>query len=365
MRAVVTVVGGNVGAMTAGYLRYPDIHQDLLCFCAADDIWLAATSGGRAWRLTADHAPVRHPRFSPNGRKVAWCCVKDGHWEIYACDLDGANLRRLTYFGTQATWLLGWASDDAVLVASPHRSVDTTVTLAYRVGLDGDIEPLPYGPVAGAALGEHGLVVSSRAIRIGAEAKRYRGGTASKLWWDPDNTGAGYQRLLAGITASLESPGWVGSELIFTSDHLAELPGPATEQANLFSVDASLLPEVTQAELTQRTFHTAEHGYVRDPATDGNRVVYHARGVIYLLQGLDSTPVPVQIELPEAAARQYRALKPTENLSRTMPPTVRSCNGVERRSTSIIGKGRRARWRPIPGYRCVSCTRSVIPGLQS
>ena len=56
----------------AGYLRYPDIHGDLLAFVAGDEVWLAPASGGRAWPLTADRAPVSYPRFSPDGAKIAW-----------------------------------------------------------------------------------------------------------------------------------------------------------------------------------------------------------------------------------------------------------------------------------------------------
>lgn len=305
--------------MTAGYLRSPDLHGDLLTFCAADDIWLAPIEGGRAWRLTADQTPVRHPRFSPDGSLVAWASTRDSGWEVFVCPVDGGQVRRLTYFGHNATWLLGWLDDDAVLVASAGRSHERALTFGYRVGLDGTVTALPYGPVAGAAIGDHGVVVSSRAIRPAAEWKRYRGGTASKLWWDATGAGSDYRRVLADITASLESPSWIGDDLIFASDHLAELPGPADGQANLFSVPVDRLADATAADLTQRTFHTVEQGYVREPVTDGTRVVYHSRGVIHLLPELSGTARPVPIELPVLGTRQPRWLKPTENLTDVLP----------------------------------------------
>ena len=53
-------------AMTsAGYLRFPHIHGDLLTFVAEDDVWLAPLGGGRAWRLSADRAEARQPAFFP------------------------------------------------------------------------------------------------------------------------------------------------------------------------------------------------------------------------------------------------------------------------------------------------------------
>jgi tricorn protease len=57
--------------MPVGYLRFPDVHDDLVTFCAADDLWLAPLDGGRAWRLTSDEAPVRDPKFSPVGSRIA------------------------------------------------------------------------------------------------------------------------------------------------------------------------------------------------------------------------------------------------------------------------------------------------------
>ena len=53
--------------MATGYLRYPHIHGDLVTFVAGDDVWLAPAAGGRAWRLSADGAPVSYPRFSRDG----------------------------------------------------------------------------------------------------------------------------------------------------------------------------------------------------------------------------------------------------------------------------------------------------------
>lgn len=57
--------------MTAGYLRYPHLDDDLVTFVAADDLWLAPITGGRAWRLTDDNAPARNPCFSPDGSRIA------------------------------------------------------------------------------------------------------------------------------------------------------------------------------------------------------------------------------------------------------------------------------------------------------
>ncbi len=66
------------------YLRHPHLARDLITFTAQDDVWLASLSeaadshGTRAWRLTADRAPVLHPRLNPSATHVAWTSTRDG-----------------------------------------------------------------------------------------------------------------------------------------------------------------------------------------------------------------------------------------------------------------------------------------------
>ncbi|MCL2653926.1 MAG: hypothetical protein FWD63_09105, partial [Propionibacteriaceae bacterium] len=77
------------------YCRFPDIHGDDVVFVADDDIWRVSVDGGRAQRLTADHAPAANPRFSPDGTKIAWTSFMNGEPDVYLL-ADGA-VRRLTW----------------------------------------------------------------------------------------------------------------------------------------------------------------------------------------------------------------------------------------------------------------------------
>jgi tricorn protease-like protein len=86
---------------SAGYLRFPHIHGDLITFVADDDVWLAPAAGGRAWRVTADHAPATYPRISRDGALLAWTSGRDGPPEVYLAAIDGGNGRRLSYWVTR------------------------------------------------------------------------------------------------------------------------------------------------------------------------------------------------------------------------------------------------------------------------
>ena len=53
---------------SSSYLRFPHLHGDLVTFVAEDDVWLAPSDGGRAWRLTSDAAPAAWTLATPTSR---------------------------------------------------------------------------------------------------------------------------------------------------------------------------------------------------------------------------------------------------------------------------------------------------------
>ena len=142
--------------MSAGYLRYPHIHGDLLTFTAGDDVWLAPAAGGRAWRLSADDVPVSYPRFSRDGSQVAWTSWRDGNPEVYAADTEGSTADRLTYWGDPQTRVTGWTAAGEVLAVTAADQPAQKYRRAYAVPGDGATPPrlLPFGAVTDVAIEE-------------------------------------------------------------------------------------------------------------------------------------------------------------------------------------------------------------------
>ncbi|HEX2820527.1 MAG TPA: PDZ domain-containing protein, partial [Streptosporangiaceae bacterium] len=290
--------------MPAGYLRYPDVHGDLITFVAGDAVWLGPAGGGRAWRLSADDVPVSYPRFSADGTRVAWTSWRDGNPEVYCADSEGGAASRLTYWGDPQTRVTGWTAAGEVLAITSAGQPAMKYRRAYAVpGLgDAGAPPrlLPFGPVNDLAIEQ-----SATALLTGSVAgepafwKRYRGGRVGKLWTATPADSL-FTRVLTGLDGQLASPMVIGGRLFFLSDHEGT--------GNIYSC------ALDGSEVRRHTDHDGM--YARNPSTDGQRIVYHVAGDIWMLDGPDA-PEPHQIEMSlgsPAAARATRLISAEDHL---------------------------------------------------
>ena len=316
-----------------GYYRFPHIHQNLITFVAEDDVWLARLDGGateRAWRVSADQAPVSYPRFSPDGSMLAWTSARDGAPEIHVAPVEGGPARRLTYWGSALTALIGWTPEGEPLAVSTVGKMSRAHPWAYAVPLDGGpARRLPYGRLASAALepgGERVLLSSANAAREPAHWKRYRGGRAGKLWLGhPGTDGAegSFERVFAELDGNIDSPLWLSNgRIAFLSDHEGV--------GRLYSG----LPDGSGL-----TCHTDLEFYVRNAATDGTRVVFHSGGELWLLDQLTDAPaeagprrIGVRLGGPRTS-RQPRPVSVSEYLGTVSPDAEGRSAVVEVRGT--------------------------------
>jgi tricorn protease len=274
---------------SAGYPRYPHIHGDLLAFVAGDEVWLAPASGGRAWPLTADGAPVSYPRFSPDGARIAWTSSRDGGPEVYVAGTDGSDPARLTYWGDAEATVSGWTPAGEVLAVSAVGQ-PSNAPWAYSIRPGGAPRLLPFGPVTNLAQeGTATALLTGRFNREPAYWKRYRGGTAGRIWVAAAE-GQPFTRILADLPGQFASPMLTGGRLAFISDHEGT--------GNIYSC------ALDGTDLLRHTDHDGP--YARNASTDGERIVYHAAGDIWLLDGLDA-PAPRRLEVSLGSPAPGRA----------------------------------------------------------
>ncbi|MFH8796327.1 S41 family peptidase [Streptomyces sp. NPDC017941] len=298
--------------MTQAYLRFPHVSGDHLCFVAEDDLWVAPLGAEgapvqRAYRLTADRTKLGHPRFSPDGRHIAYTSWRSLDPEVHLAPVDGGPARRLTYWGSADTRVCGWTPDGHILAVSSHGQPFSHFCWAYSVPTDGAPGgKLPWGPVHDIAVLDadgrgadgqgadgHGacerrtLLLTGRPPHEPAAWKRYRGGATGRLWLHGE-------RLLEDLGGHLDSPMFVSGRIAFLSDHEGV--------GNLYSCRHD------GTDLRRHTDHDA--CYARHAASDGTRVVYQCAGEVWLVGDLaaDSVPRRVDIEIggPRAGRRVYQ-----------------------------------------------------------
>ncbi|MFF5498077.1 S41 family peptidase [Streptomyces aquilus] len=276
------------------YLRLPHLSGDLLCFVAEDDLWLAPLDGtDRAWRLTVDRTKVGHPRFSPDGRHIAYTSWRSLVPEIHLVDVAGGPGRQLTYWGSPDTQVCGWTPDGQILAVASHGEPFSYFTWAYKVRTDGDPgRKLPWGPVSDIQVADldgdrRTLLLTGTPPHEPAAWKRYRGGATGRLWLHG-------HRLLEDLDGHLHSPMFVGGRIAFLSDHEGV--------GNLYSCahDGS--------DLRRHTDHDAF--YARHAASDGTRVVYQCAGDLWIVDDLSPAGAPRRLDVrlsgPRAGRRTYQ-----------------------------------------------------------
>jgi tricorn protease len=310
------------------YLRFPHLQRDLLTFVAEDDVWLAPADGGRAWRLSADDAVASWPRLSLDGRRVAWAGTIDEATEVYLADVSGGGAsRRLTYWGgdPRTTKVTGWSPEEEVLAISSAGQPFGFWQRAHAISADPDApgsRELPFGIVSDVAIAPGAAAVLTGGYNDPAWRKRYRGGTAGRLWVRtsaPDGTDGPFRRVLASVAGHFSSPMLIGGRFAFLSDHEGT--------GNIYSVD------LDGGDLRRHT--DLDGAYARQASTDGQRIVYACRGELWLLDGLEAdAPRLLEVSLGSAAAgRAPRLVSASDHVGGLSCDETGQASAVEVRGT--------------------------------
>jgi tricorn protease len=280
-----------------GYYTQPTIHRDRIVFVCEGDLWSVETSGGVATRLHATPGMANFPRFSPDGSQIAFTGRDDGPAEVYVMDSAGGIPERRTWLGAPLTRVAGWSKDGKSIVYSSDASKAFMkwMELHSVPAARGVSTPLELGPASTISFAPRGGGrVLGRNSADPARWKRYRGGTAGKIWID--KTGRGSFKELVQLEGNLADPMWIGDRIWFVSDHEGH--------GNLYSCTPS------GEDLRQETRH--KDFYLRFPSTDGESIVYHAGADIWCLELASGKTRKVPIEVPSARSERTRRFVPAQ-----------------------------------------------------
>ena len=283
-------------------LRFPDIHGDRVAFCHAGDLWSAPAVGGTAIRISTHPGLEQFPKFSPDGKWIAFTGQYDGDEQVYVIPAEGGVPRQLTFYPARGPnaprggWdnqVMGWTPDGRSVLFNTLRDAGGSAERnLYTVPLAGGHEaPLPmYTAGAGDYSPDGGRVVYSPLFRDFRTWKRYEGGWAQDLWICDLKTLASEN--ITNHARTDRDPMWVGNAIYFASDRSGTL--------NLYRYD------IASKAVTAVTRST--RGDVRWPSTDHrSRIVYELEGDLHVLDLPTGKDAPLAIHVPNDGV----AMRPT------------------------------------------------------
>jgi tricorn protease len=296
------------GASGTGMIRFPDVSDSQIVFRYSNDLWLAPITGGTAIPLASPPGEESFPKFSPDGKTIAFMGNYDGNQDLYTIPAAGGEPFRVTYHPTGET-LCDWTPENELIFFAGgiglHPRTQELFTVSAAGGLPKKM-PVPYG-ANGAVSADGKWLAYTPHSRDFRNWKRYRGGMATDIWL------FSLQQHTSEKITDWEGtdtyPMWHGEMLYYLSDNGAE------HRLNIWSYDTST------GTRTQVTDHEAYD--VKWPSSGPNHIVYQLGAELRLLDlaGGNSAVVPVtipgarpqiRVQLKDAAESIFsRALSPT------------------------------------------------------
>ena len=275
-------------------LRFPDVHEERIVFVYAGDLWTVSVQGGVARKLTTHAGFEMFPKFSPDGRTIAFTGQYDGHYNVFTMPAEGGVPTQLTFEPDpiQVSERMGpnnhvidWYPDGSgILFLSRRTTFNDWFGQLFRIDAGGGLpERLPLLKGGLTSFSPDGNQIAyNRIFRNFRTWKRYKGGMAQDVWiYDFEKNTIKQMTDYEGIDTS---PLWHGDTVYFTSDR------GKNSRLNIYAHDL--------VRKTTRQITNFDDYDVLWPSLGGDRVVFEKGGYLYLLDLSTEQVRQVSIELP-------------------------------------------------------------------
>ncbi len=218
--ALIFLMSFNVKVISQGtrLLRQPSLSANHVAFAYGGDIWVSDLNGTNILRLTSTPAVESNPRFSPDGKWIAFSSNRSGSDAVYVVPVEGGTPIRLTWHPASSI-ACGWTKDGKkVLFSTPRNSAPAGVDRLWTVSVEGGPSEMLSNQWAtyGSFSPDGSRIVIDRVNRWDVEWRNYRGGQNTAL--HILNLSDQSEILLPNESTIDIQPLWLGDKIYFLSD---------------------------------------------------------------------------------------------------------------------------------------------------
>ena len=172
------------------FARLPHIANDgRIAFTYHDDIWAADADGSHPIRLTAHVARDFGPRFSPDGKWIAFTSNRTGNNDVFIMPSTGGEPQQLTWFSGDDQALY-WTPDGKSIIISSNRGPSSFGSPLYVLPIDGaPPTPMPMASARAGMLKQDATLVAYNRTLPSAWRKGFRGNATADIAVEDVKTG--------------------------------------------------------------------------------------------------------------------------------------------------------------------------------
>ena len=200
-------------------LRQPTVSADRIAFTYASNIWVVERAGGLARRITSFQGTTTNPKFSPDGKSIAFSAEYSGNVDVYVVPVEGGDPKRLTWHPGADT-VQGWTADGKAIMFASSRATwaPNAAPKFWTVPIEGGVEsPMALPRAYQGKISPDGSHIAYRMNTSWDDERRnYRGGQNRPVWIVDLKS---FDLVSPPWTDSKDTdPVWLGDTVYFLSD---------------------------------------------------------------------------------------------------------------------------------------------------
>jgi tricorn protease len=287
------------GAAVAALPRYPSLSNGTIVFVADGNLWRVSRAGGTAQRLTSDPGEDKMPRYSPDGKWIAFTASYQGNEDVYVIPAGGGAARRLTFQSDidgiedrmgPNNMVVTWTPDSKnVVFLSRREAWNKWIAKLFAVPVSGGLPvalPLDSGGLLTYGPDGHSIAYN-RIFRNFRTWKRYQGGLAQQVFTYDFET-----KQLTQITdwkGTNTAPMWYGRNIYFLSDR------DKNWRANIWAYNLD-------TKQTRQITHFSDYD-IDFPSLGDDAITFQQGGKLFVLDLPSETLHALDVTVPDDATR--------------------------------------------------------------